>query len=123
MIDGLWGHTGMRTLIYGLLVALGMGVVVAPVVAGLLGAAGLASAPSVRLWLFSAPELICGIAGDDNPGLGALMAGWTVEFIPVGLVVAVLAQARARRSATEHAAAFEQAVTAFHESENDAEYE
>lgn len=113
----------MRTLIYGFLVALGLGAVIAPITAGLLGVTGLASSPSVRVWLFMIPETLCGIAGDDNPGLAGLMAGWTIEFTPIGIIIAALAQRRAKRSLGEREAAFEQAVTTFHESEFDAQAE
>ncbi|HUR88317.1 MAG TPA: hypothetical protein VMZ74_04450 [Ramlibacter sp.] len=110
----------MRTLIYGLVVALGLGAIAAPVLAGLLGAAGLASAPSVRLWLFMVPETICGIAGVDNPGLVGLIAGWTVEFIPLGIVAAAVGQVLWRRNVEHREAAFEHAVTEFHDDEAEA---
>ena len=38
----------MKFLVYGFLVAFGLGAIAAPVVAGLLGAAGLAGSPAVR---------------------------------------------------------------------------
>jgi len=113
----------MRTYIYGLVVAVGLGAVVAPVVAGLLGAAGLASSASVRIWLFMVPEIICGMAGVDNPGLGGLMVGWTIEFLPIGILIAALWPVFARRNKVHRVAAFDQAVTEFHEGDYEAEYE
>ena len=113
----------MRTLIYGAVVAVGLGVVGAPVLAGLAGAAGIASAPSIRLWLFAVPEAICGIGGVDNPGLVGLMVGWTIEFIPLGIVIAAISRVLWRRSVTNRTAAFNQAVTEFHEGDYEAEYE
>lgn len=104
----------MPLLLHGLLVAVALGAVVAPVLAGLLGVAGMASEPWVRQWLFAIPETICGIAGFDTPGLDGLIAGWVVEFIPPGIVIAALWRVRARHNATNRAAAFEQAVSVFH---------
>ncbi|HEY8048671.1 MAG TPA: hypothetical protein VIE63_05815 [Ramlibacter sp.] len=113
----------MRTLVYGLLLALGLGAVVAPVIAGLLGVMGLASAPAVRLWLFGVPESILGVADVGQPGLAQLVIGWTIEFFPLGLLIAVVGRFVAGRQAAARAVAFDQAVTAFHESEYEAEYE
>jgi hypothetical protein len=112
----------MVLLIHGLLVALALGAVVAPVLAGLLGVAGLASNPTVREWLFIIPETICGVAGYDQPGLGGLIAGWVVEFTPLGIVIAALMRVRAKRSATDRAAAFEQAVSVFHSQHDEDEH-
>jgi hypothetical protein len=77
----------------------------------------MASSSLVRVWLFMIPETICGIAGDDNPGLAGLITGWTIEFLPLGFLIAAVAQVRAKRSATEKEAAFDQAVTTFHDSD------
>jgi hypothetical protein len=74
----------------------------------------MASSPVVRTWLFAIPETICGMAGNDNPGLGSLIVGWTIEFIPAGIVIAWVAQVYAARAAVDRAAAFDNAVTAFH---------
>jgi len=114
----------MRTLIYTAVVAVALGAIAAPIVAGLLGLAGMASSPAVRTWLFAFPETVAGMAGNENPGLAALIVGWTIESIPVGIIVAWLAQVRAKRNVIEKSAAFEQAVTAFHDDEDyEAEYE
>lgn len=113
----------MKFLVYGLLVALGIGAVAAPVVAGLLGALGMAGSPTVRLWLFAVPEAILGFVNIERPSLAGLVVGWTIEFLPLGFIVAAVSLARARVNASARAAAFEHAVTAFHDSEYEAEYE
>jgi len=105
----------MRTLIYAGVIAVVIGAILAPILAGLLGLAGMASSPFVRTWFFAFPETLAGMAGDENPGLLALIAGWTLESVPVGVIVAWLMQVRARRNATDRAAAFDQAVTTFHD--------
>lgn len=111
-------------LILGLLVAVGLGAVVAPVVAGLLGVAGLASEHWVRALLFDFPELVCAIAGYDKPPLPGMMAGWAIEFFPLGIVIALLLRIRRKRNAVNRAAAFEQAVSVFHSQyDEDAEAE
>jgi hypothetical protein len=113
----------MKFLVYGLLVAFGLGAIAAPVVAGLLGAAGLAGTPVVRLWLFAVPEAILGLTSVGKPSLAALIMGWTLEFLPVGLVLAVISWLRSRVHPNDRAAAFEYAVTAFHDSDFEAKYE
>lgn len=113
----------MKYLVYGLLVAFGLGAIAAPVVAGLLGAAGLAGSHVVRLWLFAVPEAILGLTGAGRPSLAALVVGWTLEFLPLGFLVAGIAWLRSRVHPNDRAAAFEHAVTEFHDSEYEAKYE
>jgi hypothetical protein len=102
---------------------LGIGAIAAPVVAGLLGAAGMAASPAVRLWLFAVPEAILRVVDIDRPSMAGLVVGWTIEFLPLGFIIAAISIARARGNASARAAAFEHAVTAFHDSEREAEYE
>ena len=114
----------MKFLVYAFLVAFGLGAIAAPVIAGLLGAAGLSGTPAVRLWLFAVPEAILGLTSNGKPSLAALVVGWTLEFMPLGFLVAGLALLRSRLAPQDdHAAAFEQAVTAFHDSGFEAKYE
>jgi hypothetical protein len=113
----------MKFLVYGFLVAFGLGAIAAPVVAGLLGAAGLAGSPAVRLWLFAVPEAILGLTGVGRPSLAVLVAGWTIEFLPLGFLIVGIAWLRSWVHPNDRAAAFEEAVTLFHESDFEAKYE
>ena len=113
----------MKFLVYGLLVGVGLGAIAAPVLAGLLGVAGLAGTPVVRLWLFGVPETILGVAGTGKPSLPTLIVGWTLEFLPLGFIIAGISLLWSRVHPNDRAAAFEQAVTQFHNSDFEAKYD